>query len=903
MPTILINTNLKKKINKSEHETISSSESTKPTDNDDDSIQNLDDDFRKDLNVIVAKLLHKSNLMDSFTIKYEIDDLFANKNDNLDSTEKSQKNSCICIRMARLFNDLLSNKENSTISNSSNSPTTDTANSQQELKNIYKELKLVRKSQNDMLDKFNLIFTKLSPPICSSKNQNSNNRKSYFLGQNGDDRQVYANNGEKRPTLLLNNNNKIRTTNADDYRERENLLTGAKKRKFNAKVTSKINDMPAKISKNDLAARSNSSTPSSTHSSSPSSSASSVTSYSTSNTIRSKLSILLDPEFNDVKSKDHEDYVEPLNESENELDQFSSEKHNQNEEKMPENVHLLNDHSSGGGGADEVDEEDFDESTERMEEFNENQEMKSKRHVQKSGAAQCSNLVDLSEVDDVNLKALNRSNSVHKYKSRSNDQFEDETMIDNVEEFNELSNDYYPEDNDNYDSLPNDELNPDSVQEDETIHKNQESSITKNEIPTNVNLVKNINNIKYMKPLPNQTSPNFSQNHLKQYIDHHNRIKLRQHQHQHQQQQVSYNRNLILQHQLNLSSKHSPSGVTSGAGAGISLNNHNNNNLNQFQPNFSNRFSNISTPSSTGNQQQQRSSFINENYSQNEVKSNRSLDVYNQKSHIKPDAVQSFSSSNQFSHLPSYSNNTLDSYAAIGGGNSKSTQQFTASNEIKQDIDIEDLFKGDGPKYLQLDSYKDFKPPITVLSDNKYYIDEHHASIAYSKSKSRRNFAAHLTKLVFTPRERLESNCNGRFGKKALDSVRLCAIRNTLFKYYPCKQSTLILNGDKITSGDHDESNVWVRDCIPAIDESNRVLKKQLISWYKKNHNNFQNKVDVSKQNETNTNNLMNNNQSSVNGMVSNTACSTNAEFGQKYNFDNLDIEQEFEDDFEEDHE
>lgn len=110
------------------------------------------------------------------------------------------------------------------------------------------------------------------------------------------------------------------------------------------------------------------------------------------------------------------------------------------------------------------------------------------------------------------------------------------------------------------------------------------------------------------------------------------------------------------------------------------------------------------------------------------------------------------------------------------------------------------------------------------------------ASLSYSKSKSRRNFAAHLTKLVFTPRERLESNCNGRFGKKALDSVRLLAIRNTIFKYYPCKQSTLIVNGDAITSGDSDENAVWVRDCIPAIDESNRVLKKQLVAWYKKNN-------------------------------------------------------------------
>lgn len=151
------------------------------------------------------------------------------------------------------------------------------------------------------------------------------------------------------------------------------------------------------------------------------------------------------------------------------------------------------------------------------------------------------------------------------------------------------------------------------------------------------------------------------------------------------------------------------------------------------------------------------------------------------------------------------------------------------------DIDLNELFKGNGPKYLQMDNFKNFKPPIVKVNDT-YFVEDTMAALSYSKSKSRRNFAAHLTKLVFTPRERLESNCNGRFGKKALDSARLLAIRNTIFKYYPCKQSTVILNGDKITSGDHDENSVWVRDCIPAIDESNRVLKKQLVAWYKKNH-------------------------------------------------------------------
>jgi len=179
--------------------------------------------------------------------------------------------------------------------------------------------------------------------------------------------------------------------------------------------------------------------------------------------------------------------------------------------------------------------------------------------------------------------------------------------------------------------------------------------------------------------------------------------------------------------------------------------------------------------------------------------------------------------------LPSVSNPKTENYDT-----KPSISQPTASPS--SEIDLNELFKGEGPKFLQLELYKNFKPPIFIdPMSQRSFIDDNLASSAYSKSKSRRNFAAHLAKLVFTPRERLECNCNGRFGKKALDTQRLIAIRNTLFKYYPCKQSTLYLNGDTITSGDHDENNVWIRQCLPAIDESNRVLKKQLIAWYKKN--------------------------------------------------------------------
>lgn len=110
-----------------------------------------------------------------------------------------------------------------------------------------------------------------------------------------------------------------------------------------------------------------------------------------------------------------------------------------------------------------------------------------------------------------------------------------------------------------------------------------------------------------------------------------------------------------------------------------------------------------------------------------------------------------------------------------------------------------------------------------MYQDDAYYVEESVARASYAKSKSRRNFSAHLTKAVFTPIERLESNCNGRFGKKALDPVRLGAIRNTIFKYYPI-----------MAVDDPDETNVWNKDCIPAIDETNRVLKKQLLAKLKR---------------------------------------------------------------------
>ncbi len=78
---------------------------------------------------------------------------------------------------------------------------------------------------------------------------------------------------------------------------------------------------------------------------------------------------------------------------------------------------------------------------------------------------------------------------------------------------------------------------------------------------------------------------------------------------------------------------------------------------------------------------------------------------------------------------------------------SSNNNSNTYKSEMTTEIDINELFNGDGPRFLQMELYKDFKPPIALVKD-KYLIDNILASSAYSKSKSRRNFAAHLAKLV-----------------------------------------------------------------------------------------------------------------------------------------------------------
>ncbi len=81
------------------------------------------------------------------------------------------------------------------------------------------------------------------------------------------------------------------------------------------------------------------------------------------------------------------------------------------------------------------------------------------------------------------------------------------------------------------------------------------------------------------------------------------------------------------------------------------------------------------------------------------------------------------------------------------GLKSEVSNNNNGKTEPANEIDLNELFRGEGPRFLQLELYKDFKPPIVLIQD-KHYIENILATSAYSKSKSRRNFAAHLAKLV-----------------------------------------------------------------------------------------------------------------------------------------------------------
>ena len=80
-----------------------------------------------------------------------------------------------------------------------------------------------------------------------------------------------------------------------------------------------------------------------------------------------------------------------------------------------------------------------------------------------------------------------------------------------------------------------------------------------------------------------------------------------------------------------------------------------------------------------------------------------------------------------------------------------------------------------------------------------------------TSSSSRRNFATHVMRRLFSIHERKTSNVNGK-NKDQLDTIRIGYVKKVIFQYSP-------LEGDEI------ERKAW-SSCIEAIDEANRRLNR-----------------------------------------------------------------------------
>jgi len=66
---------------------------------------------------------------------------------------------------------------------------------------------------------------------------------------------------------------------------------------------------------------------------------------------------------------------------------------------------------------------------------------------------------------------------------------------------------------------------------------------------------------------------------------------------------------------------------------------------------------------------------------------------------------------------------------------------------------------------------------------------------------------------VFSYEDRLESNCTGTRGKKALDKTSVATIQDNTFKLWPLESK-------------ENKKNAW-QDCCRAIDDGGRQLKQK----------------------------------------------------------------------------
>ena len=159
--------------------------------------------------------------MDSFLIKYDLNDLNTDVNAKNDaekcsdiSEEVKYKESsrrmdskCVCTRLASILDGVLqkpSSKTDSPATDNNQSSTSSSQSDSSQLNTIQKELKLLRKYQFDLSNKFNSIMTKLGECNISPKNATPVETS-------------WVNSGAQRST------------------DSSVCLTGAKKRKFNQK--------------------------------------------------------------------------------------------------------------------------------------------------------------------------------------------------------------------------------------------------------------------------------------------------------------------------------------------------------------------------------------------------------------------------------------------------------------------------------------------------------------------------------------------------------------------------------------------------------------------------------------------------------------------------------------------
>ena len=69
-----------------------------------------------------------------------------------------------------------------------------------------------------------------------------------------------------------------------------------------------------------------------------------------------------------------------------------------------------------------------------------------------------------------------------------------------------------------------------------------------------------------------------------------------------------------------------------------------------------------------------------------------------------------------------------------------------------------------------------------------YHIPAEDIAFALNACRSRRNLAGRLAAKIFSQRERATSNCRGKLGKTALNSLKVKAIYSTCMKYYPLQR-------------------------------------------------------------------------------------------------------------------